>query len=81
MFIIGRVTNILLWYDWLEHANIATSNQNAIFQNNVGLLGVGDKTDIAYFNRGHEIDGVATFAFLAKHLDWPRGAKPLVIKK
>jgi hypothetical protein len=45
------------------------------------LLGVGDKTDIAYFNRGHEIDGVATFAFLAKHLDWPRGAKPLVIKK
>ena len=43
MFIIGRVTNILLWYDWLEHANIATSNQNAIFQNNVGLLGVGDK--------------------------------------
>jgi hypothetical protein len=41
------------------------------------LLGVGDNARIAYFNRGHEIDGTDTFEFLAKHLNWPRGAEPL----
>lgn len=41
------------------------------------LLGVGDDAQIAYFNRGHEIDGTATFEFLAKHLKWPRGAEHL----
>jgi hypothetical protein len=38
-------------------------------------LGIGDRTDIAYFNQGHMIDGKGTFAFLAKHLDWPPKAK------
>jgi len=42
------------------------------------LLGDGDKARIAYFNRGHEIDGTASFEFLAEHLDWPRGAKHLL---
>ena len=37
-------------------------------------LGIGDRTGLALFNGGHQIDGKATFAFLAKHLDWPRGA-------
>jgi cephalosporin-C deacetylase-like acetyl esterase len=37
------------------------------------LLGIGDRAEIAYFNAGHMIDGKATFAFLAKHLNWPRG--------
>jgi cephalosporin-C deacetylase-like acetyl esterase len=37
------------------------------------MLGIGDRTEIAYFNAGHMIDGKATFAFLAKHLNWPRG--------
>ncbi len=41
------------------------------------LLGAGENAQIAYFNRGHEIDGTATFEFLAKHLNWPRGAKHL----
>lgn len=41
------------------------------------LLGLGDKTGIAYFNRGHEIDGDGTFAFLARHLNWPRGNQKL----
>jgi cephalosporin-C deacetylase-like acetyl esterase len=36
-------------------------------------LGIGDRTEIAYFNGPHEINGKGTFAFLAKHLDWPRG--------
>jgi hypothetical protein len=26
--------------------------------------------------QGHMIDGRATFAFLARHLDWPRGERP-----
>ncbi|HEV3121919.1 MAG TPA: hypothetical protein VGY53_08460 [Isosphaeraceae bacterium] len=36
-------------------------------------LGIGDRTEIAYFNGPHEINGKGTFAFLAKHLNWPRG--------
>ncbi len=37
-------------------------------------LGIGDRAELAFFNGGHQIDGRATFAFLAKHLNWPRGA-------
>jgi dienelactone hydrolase len=37
-------------------------------------LGLADRTGIAYFNDGHMIDGKETFAFLARHLNWPRGA-------
>ena len=37
-------------------------------------LGIGDRTGLALFNGGHQIDGRDTFAFLAKHLNWPRGA-------
>jgi hypothetical protein len=36
-------------------------------------LGIGDRTNITYFNGPHEIRGEGTFAFLAKYLDWPRG--------
>jgi dienelactone hydrolase len=36
-------------------------------------LGIGDRTGLAVFNGGHQIDGRETFAFLAKHLNWPRG--------
>jgi dienelactone hydrolase len=38
-------------------------------------LGIGDRCELAVFNGGHQIDGKATFAFLAKHLNWPRGAQ------
>ncbi|WP_406700744.1 hypothetical protein V5E97_18300 [Singulisphaera sp. Ch08] len=36
-------------------------------------LGLADLVDITYFNAGHQIDGKGTFAFLAKHLNWPDG--------
>jgi len=36
-------------------------------------LGLADRAEIGYFNGGHMIHGRATFAFLARHLDWPRG--------
>jgi cephalosporin-C deacetylase-like acetyl esterase len=36
-------------------------------------LGLTDHTEIGYFNAGHMIDGRATFAFLARELNWPRG--------
>jgi dienelactone hydrolase len=39
------------------------------------LLGIGDRCELAVFNGGHQIDGKASFAFLAKHLNWPRGAQ------
>ncbi len=34
-------------------------------------LGLGDKTEIEYFNGGHTINGEGTFRFLHKHLNWP----------
>ena len=34
-------------------------------------LGLGDKTEIEYFNGGHTIHGEGTFQFLRKHLNWP----------
>ena len=34
-------------------------------------LGVGDRTEIEFFNGPHTIHGLGTFAFLHKHLDWP----------
>ena len=36
-------------------------------------LGIGDRTAIEFFNGGHDINGVGTFDFLDKHLNWPKG--------
>ena len=33
-------------------------------------MGIGDKTEIEFFNGPHEIHGVGTFAFLHRHLRW-----------
>jgi dienelactone hydrolase len=35
-------------------------------------LGLPDRTAIEFFNSGHEINGKGTFAFLEKHLKWPK---------
>lgn len=37
------------------------------------MLGLADRVDITYFNAGHQVEGKGTFAFLAKHLNWPDG--------
>jgi dienelactone hydrolase len=34
-------------------------------------LGLGDRTEIEFFNGPHTIHGVGTFAFLRRHLHWP----------
>ena len=34
-------------------------------------LGIGDLTEIEFFDGPHQIHGVGTFAFLHKHLGWP----------
>jgi dienelactone hydrolase len=34
-------------------------------------LGLGDRTEIEFFNGPHTINGRGTFEFLAKHLKWP----------
>jgi dienelactone hydrolase len=34
-------------------------------------MGIGDKTEIEFFNGPHTIHGVGTFAFLRRHLTWP----------
>lgn len=35
-------------------------------------LGIGDRCEIEWFAGPHTINGVGTFAFLHKHLDWPK---------
>jgi hypothetical protein len=35
-------------------------------------LDIGDQTAIEFFKGGHTINGVGTFDFLHKHLDWPK---------
>jgi dienelactone hydrolase len=35
------------------------------------LLGIGDRTEIEWFDGPHQIHGVGTFAFLHRHLAWP----------
>ena len=35
-------------------------------------LGLGDKTEIEFFNGPHTIHGVGTYDFLHKHLNWPK---------
>jgi hypothetical protein len=34
-------------------------------------LGIGDRTEIEFFNGPHTINGVGTFDFLHRHLKWP----------
>lgn len=34
-------------------------------------LGIGDRTEIEFFNGPHEIHGQGTYAFLHRHLKWP----------
>jgi hypothetical protein len=35
-------------------------------------LGLGDRTEIEYFNGPHEINGQRSYEFLHKHLSWPK---------
>jgi len=35
-------------------------------------LGLGDRTEIEFFNGPHTINGVGTFEFLHRHLSWPK---------
>ena len=35
-------------------------------------LGLGDRTEIEFFDGLHEINGKGTFDFLHKHLSWPK---------
>ncbi len=35
-------------------------------------LGLGDKTEIEFFNGPHTINGQATYDFLHRHLNWPK---------
>lgn len=36
------------------------------------LLGIGERTEIEWFNGPHTIHGVGTFDFLHRHLNWPQ---------
>ena len=35
-------------------------------------LGIGDKTEIEFFNGPHTINGLGTYDFLHRHLNWPK---------
>jgi len=50
------------WVAW-EYAKV---------RRHYNLLGLGDRTEIEFFNGPHSINGQGTFEFLYRHLDWPR---------
>ena len=35
-------------------------------------LGIGDRTEIEFFNGPHTINGKGTYDFLHRHLKWPK---------
>jgi dienelactone hydrolase len=39
-------------------------------------LGIGERTEIEFFNGPHTINGVGTFKFLHRHLNWPEPTPP-----
>ena len=39
-------------------------------------MGIGDRVDLEFFMGGHEINGVGTFRFLHKYLNWPAPESP-----
>lgn len=49
--------------EWVAHEYARTFRR-------YDLLGIGNRTEIEYFNGPHTIHGVGTFRFLDKHLDW-----------
>lgn len=49
------------WVGW-EYAKV---------RRHYDLLGLGDRTEIEWFNGPHTINGVQTFRFLHRHLNWP----------
>ena len=40
------------------------------------LLHIGDQTEIEWFVGPHTINGVGTYQFLHKHLNWPEPHNP-----
>jgi dienelactone hydrolase len=39
-------------------------------------LGIGERTEIEFFNGPHTINGAGTFKFLHRHLNWPESKQP-----
>ena len=58
------------WHDMLEMPNKA--HEKWAVKRLRSLIGIGDRTEIEYFNGGHTIWGRAAFDFLHKHLNWPK---------
>ena len=50
--------------EWVAH-------EYAKVRRHYTYLGVPDRTEIEFFNGPHTINGVGTFKFLHKHLNWP----------
>ena len=50
------------WVAW-EYAKV---------RRHYAVLGLADKTEIEFFNGPHTINGVQTYEFLHKHLNWPK---------
>ena len=66
--IIAQHSRILDWLATLPFADAERIAFNALYDQ----LGIGDRTAIEFFNGGHTINGVGTFEFLHKYLDWPK---------
>ena len=50
--------------------------ENAKVRRRYADLKIAERTEIAYFDGPHTIDGTATFPFLDRHLRWAGGTAP-----
>ncbi|MEC7557318.1 MAG: prolyl oligopeptidase family serine peptidase [Planctomycetota bacterium] len=48
------------------------ANEYARFRRHYDKLGIGEKTEIEFFDGPHTINAQGTFRFLHRHLDWPQ---------
>ena len=55
--------------EWVAH-------EFAIIRRLYVQLGIADRTEIEFFDGGHQINSAGTFRFLHRHLNWPAPSSP-----
>lgn len=60
--------------DWVAHEMVAHEFEKV--RRLYSSMGISDRVELEFFMGGHDINGVGTFQFLHKHLDWAAPESP-----